>query len=215
MPQLRLLAAALVALAAASFLLPTVASAHERRDVGNYQFVVGFINEPALQDEPNGIDLTITDKATQQPVEGAEKTLKATIAFGGGQPRELPLRTRFRMPGKYTADVIPTRSGTYVFTFTGDVNGQPVNERFESGPGRFNDVQPATELQFPVRQLAPSEVTARLDEAQQAASQARMLGIGGLVVGALGLIVGAAGFLASRRRESAPRLSPASQEGRG
>jgi hypothetical protein len=210
-----MLAAALVAFAAASFLVPTTASAHERRDVGNYQFVVGFIGEPAFQGEPNGIDLTITDTATQQPVEGAEKTLKATIAFGGGQPREFPLRTRFRMPGKYTADLIPTRSGTYIFTFTGEINGQPVNERFESGPGRFNDVQPVTELQFPAREMAPSELAARIDEAQQAAGQARMLGIGGLVVGVLGLVVGAIGFLSSRRREPAARLTPASQEGRG
>lgn len=212
MSQLRLLAAALVAVAAFALLSPPIASAHERRDVGSFQFVVGFINEPALQGQPNGLDLTVTDKATQQPVTGAEKTLKVSIAYGGGQPKDLPIRARFNMPGKYTADVIPTRSGTYIYTFSGDINGQPVNERFESGPGRFNDVQPATELQFPVRELAPADVAARLDDAQQAAAQARMLGIGGLVVGALGLIVGVAGFLAGRRREPASRL--ASQEAR-
>jgi hypothetical protein len=215
LPLARIALPALMALAIVPLAPSTPALAHERRDVGNVQFVVGFIDEPAIQDEPNGIDLTITDTATQQPVEGAEKTLKATIAFGGGQPKEFPLRARFRMPGKYTADLIPTRSGTYIFTFSGDINGQSVNERFESGPGRFNDVQPATELQFPVRELSPAETAARLDEAQQAAAQARTLALGGLVVGALGLIVGTLGFLAGRRREPTAGLKPVSQEGRG
>src|SRR5919202_2099787 len=92
---------------------PTPVLAHERRDVasGKYQLSVGFINEPAIQNGPNGIDLTITDKATQKPVEGAEKTIKASIAFGGGQAKDFPIRARFGMPEKYTADLIPTRAG--------------------------------------------------------------------------------------------------------
>src|ERR671933_347783 len=109
-------------------LVPGAALAHERRDVGKLQFVVGWIGEPALQGEPNGIDLRITDKASGQPVEGAEKTLKASVAFGGGQPKEFPLRARFGQKGAYTADLIPTRSGTYLFTFSGTINGQNVNE---------------------------------------------------------------------------------------
>src|SRR5688572_12391090 len=122
---------------ASTLVSPSAALAHERRDVGKYQFVVGFVQEPALQGEPNGIDLRITDRDTQQPVEGAERTLKATIALGGGQAKEFALRGVFRTPGAYTADVIPTRSGAYVFNFTGTIDGQQVNERFESGPGRF------------------------------------------------------------------------------
>src|SRR4051812_25305172 len=122
----RFLLPAILALAILPFFTPTAALAHERRDVGNYQFVVGFINEPALQDQPNGIDLRITDKATNQPVEGADKTIKAMIAFGGSQAKEFPLRALFGKPGAYTADLIPTRPGTYVFTFTGTINGQAV-----------------------------------------------------------------------------------------
>src|ERR671916_2277437 len=95
---LRMALPAVLALAALPIMSPSPAYAHERRDVGKYQFVVGFINEPAFEDEPNGIDLAVTDRDTQQPIEGVEKTLKATIAFGGGQPQEFPLRTRFRMP---------------------------------------------------------------------------------------------------------------------
>jgi hypothetical protein len=53
---------------------PGIASAHEKRQVGAFTFVVGFINEPAIVDQPNSIDLTITD-ASNQPVTGVEKTL--------------------------------------------------------------------------------------------------------------------------------------------
>jgi hypothetical protein len=47
--------------------------------------------------------------------------MKATIAIGGNAPRELPLRDRFRTPGHYTADLVPTRSGAYIWTLTGDI----------------------------------------------------------------------------------------------
>src|SRR5919202_7026668 len=113
-------------------LVPGAALAHERRDVGKLQFVVGWTGEPALVGEPNGIDLRITDKASGQPVEGAEKTLKATVAFGGGAPKEFPLKARFGMKGAYTADIIPTKAGSYIFTFTGTVGDEQVNQKFES-----------------------------------------------------------------------------------
>jgi hypothetical protein len=192
---------------------PIPALAHEHRDVagGKYDFTVGFINEPALQNEPNGIDLTITDKATQQPVEGAEKTLKATIAFGGGQPKEFPLRARFRMPGKYTADVIPTRNGSYVFTFNGTVNGDQVNEKFESGPGRFNDVQSSADLQFPVANPAPADLQAQLAEARQQAASANTMALAGVGLGILALL--AAAFAIFSRRPTASRAGSMATEG--
>ena len=186
---------------------PPPASAHERRDVGPYQLVVGFIGEPAIVGELNGIDLRVVNKSSQQPVEGVEKTLKAAIAFGGGQPKELALRTRFNMPGNYTADIIPTRAGTYVFTFSGAIDGQQVNERFESGPGRFNDVQSRNDLSFPVVEASPAELQQALNDGRQQASTATMLGTVGLVLGLAALAL--AGYLFARARSVAPRRVPA------
>jgi hypothetical protein len=171
-------------------LLPSVASAHERRDVGKLQFVVGWISEPSLVGQPNGIDLRITDKATNQPVEGAEKTLKAMVAFGGGQPREFPLKARFGQKGAYTADIIPTKAGSYIFTFTGTVGDQQVNERFESGPGRFDDVQPLDSLQFPQVVPAAGELQAQVQAADARASQATTFGYAGIALGVIGILVG-------------------------
>src|SRR5690606_32924961 len=36
------------------------ASAHERRAVGDYEIVIGFLNEPAIVEEPNGLDLRVS-----------------------------------------------------------------------------------------------------------------------------------------------------------
>ena len=195
---LRALAAALLLALA----IPGLASAHERRDVGKLQFVVGFISEPAILGEPNGIDLRVTDKASGQPVEGAEKTLKVMIQYGGGQPRELPLRARFGMKGAYTADLIPTRAGAYIFTFTGAVGDEQVNQKFESGPGRFNDVEDASKLQFPEAVPYAGEMARQVQAADARAAQATTFAYVGIALGAIGTLIGLAALM---RRPAAPR----------
>src|SRR5436309_2473149 len=123
--HLSLLAALTGAAILAAGLLPGAASAHEKRQVGSYTFVVGFINEPAIVDQPNSIDLTITD-SSNQPVNGAEKTLKAQITYGGST-QDMTLTPRFNAPGKYNAYFIPTKTGTWKFHFAGSVNDQQVD----------------------------------------------------------------------------------------
>ena len=201
----QILATLVVALFAVQAVVPGSALAHERRTVGKYTFVVGFLGEPAIVGEPNGIDLRISDAATNEPVDGAEKTLKAAIAFGGLEPKEFPLRARFGLQGSYTADVIPTRAGAYIFTFSGTINGQQVSEKFESGPGRFSDVASATDLQFPevvqsASELQKTVVDARAQaaDATAAASQAKIFGMGGIAVGILGLLVGGVALMGGR-----------------
>jgi hypothetical protein len=188
-------------------MLPTAALAHEKRVVGKYTFVVGFLGEPAIQGQPNGLDLTITD-ANGTPVEGAEKTLKVAIAYSGGTPKDLPLAARFGLKGKYTADVIPTKVGSYSFTFSGTLNGDPVTETFESGPGRFNDVDAATSLEFPVAVPAAADLAqqtqAANDAAQAAMQRATLFGLGGIAVGLIGVVLAVVALLVRARPASAP-----------
>jgi len=58
-------AAALVAtyLGLALHAAPATVRAHGHMDVGDYELVIGFINEPAYQGEPNGLDLRVTREA--------------------------------------------------------------------------------------------------------------------------------------------------------
>lgn len=189
-------------------LMPLTASAHENRKVGKYQLTVGFITEPPIEGVKNGVDLRVTNTETNQPVEGVEKTVKVAIAYKATK-KTMEIRTLFRDPGHYTADLIPTAPGQYVFTFTGTIDGLPINEKFESGPGRFNDVQSAVELQFPdtlpeVRELAgvvPATQKAAM-EAQSTATSIQTLALAGVVLGALGILVGiGAASIALRSRK--------------
>lgn len=166
-----------------------VAFAHEQRTVGNYQFVVGFLNEPAYSGLPNGLDLRISNKDSGKPVEGLEKTLQAELIFGA-KTMPLTVRARFGQPGAYTADLVPTKAGTYIFHIFGTIEGQKVDEKFESGPGRFNDVQDMTSLQFPDKVAPAADIAAQVQAAQSAAATAQTFGLIGIVAGVLGLVMG-------------------------
>ncbi len=190
-------------------LLPGAALAHERRVVaGKYQFVVGFLSEPPVQGQLNGVDLRVTNTETNQPVTGLEKTLKVRVRAGGGPEREFDLQPRFNMPGAYAAYFIPSRPGGYVFTFVGTIDGQQVNETFQSGPGRFDDVAPLDEVTFPpVRGLDPTQVEQtisalqrRISDLEAAGGRLTALAAAGAVLGLVGTGLGLAGLLGRGRR---------------
>jgi hypothetical protein len=161
----RLFAAAVAAavLAAVAWATAGTASAHEHRAVGNYEFVVGWLNEPALANEPNGLSLRITffedgvpEEESEQPegegvpVEGAEDTVNAEIIVGGGaSTKELELEPAFNDPGHYEGLVIPTLAGDYTFHISGEIDGFQFDETFESGPETFDSIGDPAELQFP------------------------------------------------------------------
>jgi hypothetical protein len=175
-------------------LFAQAALAHERRTVGKYDFVVGFLGEPAYVNQPNSIDLRVSNTETKKPVEGLEKTLKAEVMFGGSV-MPLTLTARFGAPGAYNGNLIPTKAGTYIFHITGDIEGQKIDEKFESGPGRFSNIEDTAPLQFPVKVSAPLEIAANVKSAQDAAASAQTFGFIGIGVGVLGVIVGALGWM--------------------
>ena len=187
---------------------PFVASAHERRVVGKYSFLVGFNAEPAIQGEMNAVQLTVTVPTEDaRGVPGLADTLKVNVSFGGGQPKEFSLRPIAATPGRYIADFIPTRDGSYVFNFIGTVEGLAVNERFESGPGRFNDVEPVSNLQFPDKVPLANDATRlaqgaadQVAEAQAAASSAKAMAMGGIIVGILSLLLGVGALVTATSR---------------
>ncbi len=190
----RLLTGVLLAL---FFMMLTVgvALAHEQRQVGKYTFVVGFATEPAYLNTPNAIDLRVTNTDTKAPVEGLEKTLHVDVAFGGEEPMPVTLTARFGQPGAYLGSFIPTRVGTYIFHFTGQVESQTVDEKFESGPNTFSDVEDPSVLDYPVKAPSPQDLAAQVKAAQNVAATAQTFGIIGIAVGVLGLVVGGVALL--------------------
>ncbi len=203
----------MIALALALLLLPSAAVAHEPRQVGKYDFVVGWLVEPAFAGEKNGLDLRITDRETEEPVTDAQQTLTATALFGG-QSQPLELRGIHNQPGHYTSDVVPTQAGYYRFHITGALGGEAVDETFDSADGHFSEVESLSAIQFPAVATA-SEATApapadqtlargadlRAQAAAEAASTAQTLAIAALIVGGLGLVLGVVSMLNSKRSD--------------
>ena len=200
------------ALLLGALLLPGSALAHERRAVGGgkYNVVVGWDVEPAYQSLKNAASIRITMAGTADPappVEGAEKTLKVQIRQGAAT-KEFPLRAVFGQNGYYVADLVPTREGDYVWTFTGTIGGDQVNEKFDSADGKFDKVDPQTALQFPVALPETSQNAAALQAAQSDVQTTRTLAYVGIGIGVLGLLAGVGAWLA---RPRAPDRRPAGQ----
>jgi hypothetical protein len=187
-------------------LVPTSAFAHERRTIGNgkYDVVVGWDVEPAYQNQKNAASIRISEAGSNPavPVEGAEKTLKIQIRQGAST-HEFPLRAVFGQKGYYVADIVPTRVGDYQWTFTGSINGDRVNDTFDTADGKFNGVESISALQFPQALPDPAQTAAATQAAQADAQAARTIAYLGIGVGLVGVLL--AGFAILRLR---PRTLP-------
>jgi hypothetical protein len=193
--SIRVRGGALAGAALVLLMLPGVVAAHEVRQVGDYQFVVGMMDEPVFTGQKSGLEFQVT--SGEQPVEGLEETLEAEVTFSG-ETRALPLTARFGEPGWYQSVFFPTAAGPYTFHITGEVEGQAIDESFTAGPDTFGEVQDQTSGQFPVA-FPPAGDIVRDAEAGAAASTTATLA---LVVGGAGLVAGliALGLAVARRR---------------
>ena len=225
--------------------------AHEPREIDDYNLVVGFLNEPAFEGVMNGVYVHVTkvgahgheeeasDAASQEKVEeeghahgeelitgvtGLENTLQVEVTHvPSGTTRLMRMHAFSDDAGHYKADFIPTSTGQFVFHLIGTIEGKPIDERFVSGVGTFDDVQPATAIQFPESAVSPRElesaVRGALDSAQKAqdaalvaestadmarggASTATTLAIAAMALGAVGIVVGIIGVTTALRRRN-------------
>ena len=201
---------------AAVVLSGNIASAHEGRKVGNYELTVGFLEEPRIVDEPNGLDLRVV-KLTEDsqhesheshegqwhhdngiPVTGLENTRQVEVRFAD-QVRKLELRPRYGQPGAYRADFIPTALGSYEFHIFGTIEGTSIDEWVRSGPETFSDVYPLDTVSFPVAVTDKATLEARLREAADPENRAQFvayLSLGGVLVAFVAVV---ARMLVNRR----------------
>jgi len=171
------------------------ALAHESRDVGEYTFVVGFLDEPVYAGLKSGLELRIT--AGEAPVDGAQETLEAEVTFGD-QTRALEISPSFGEPGAYRSVFFPTAAGSYTFRIFGEIEGTAIDESFTSGPDTFGDVLDTAGGQFPVVYPATADLARDAEAGAGAATMATIalgLGAAGLLAGlvALGITLGRRG----------------------
>ncbi|MEX2314122.1 MAG: hypothetical protein WD628_00290, partial [Thermomicrobiales bacterium] len=187
--------------------LAMTASAHEHREVGDYELTVGFSVEPALINEPNGLSLAVQVGTEDDgpPVEGLQETLEAEVTYAG-ETKPLELRARFGQPGSYIADVFPTAEGAYTFRIFGTIEGMEIDESFTSGPETFSEVESTDEIAFPAG-AAGDDSGAAVTEAQDAADSARTLAIIGITLSVISLAAVAGGVIGVMKAARAGRAS--------
>lgn len=201
------------------------ALAHEEMVQGDVKIVGGWVNEPPLLGQFNGIELTITRVSDGQPITNAIAQLDISIKKGTPtkslefQPQE--------EPGVYAADILPTQTGQYAVVMKGTIAGQAIDGQLE-----IEDVEDTARFAFPPSSTSgeiPQEVleqlqtvivdlSAQVDEANIAAEEAKaaaadatetsadlkvsadrayMFGMVGVGVGVAGIAIG----VAALRRE--------------
>lgn len=144
MSKKRYLAACILALLA-FFARFQVAFAHEHITVGDYEIAVGWVSEPPVAGQLNGIEIFVSDISTgeEQPVDDIS-SLTVTISYGG-QSKELALEPQGAdAPGQFEASILPTIPGQYTVTFGGRLGDTAVDAEVE-----IEEVAAADSIQFP------------------------------------------------------------------
>lgn len=127
---------------------------------GKVKIVWGFLDEPAVTYRTTGIDLSLRDNATGAPLEGAEKTLDATLVLGG-ETYAMDISPQSDRKGWYTDAVTLTRPGLYSLRLVGSVNGST----FDVTIPAQHEVSDVSETYFP-QAAGPGELAAQVKALQ-------------------------------------------------
>jgi hypothetical protein len=120
-----------------------LAFAHESITIGDYTVEVGWLSEPPIVGQQNGIVVNVSKTSDAQPVEDVS-SLTVTVSYGG-QEKALTLQPLGEdTPGQFVAPVLPTVPGKYTVKLGGTLGDTAVNTEVEP-----EEVEPADTLQFP------------------------------------------------------------------
>ena len=108
---------------------------HTIDSVGDYRLEIGWMNEPVVSGETNGIELYVSplepglsleEQEFKNGVSGLEKYLKMQLVLKD-EKITLPLSPDHNIPGKYYAFVNPTVSGYYQANILGNIGDTTVS----------------------------------------------------------------------------------------
>jgi hypothetical protein len=155
--------------------------AHEEMVIGNVRIVTGWVNEPPLVNQLNGIVVTITNVSNDQPINNALAQLDISVNKGT-ENKSLDFQPT-EEAGVYTATLFPTQTGQYAVVMRGMIAGQAIDSQIE-----IEDVEDTVRFTFPaastggsnqipqelVEQLQTviTDLTAQVEEANVAAEDA-------------------------------------------
>ena len=138
--------------------------------VGEYRIEIGWMNEPVVSGDTNGLELYVSplvacpdisiplecanSQEFQNGIEGLRKLLKIQFVYDKTQTITLPLVSDHNIPGKYYAFITPTVSGYFQANLIGKILDTPVNLSMHPPP-----IAERSYIEFPeLSDLALSEV---------------------------------------------------------
>src|SRR5687768_7627845 len=160
-----------------------LAMAHESITVGDYEIEVGWVNEPPVAGQLNGIEIHVSNIKTGEPVADVS-SLTVTLSYGG-ESKVLTLEpVGDDAPGQFQASILPTIPGQYMVMFGGQLGDTPVDAHVEP-----EEVAPADTIQFPVSYPGPQSAQPESIESTNAGVAAWLVWLS-LLVGLIGVGLG-------------------------
>jgi hypothetical protein len=124
----------------------TPSFAHTTVHVEPYEIEAGWGIEPPVVGIRNDLVLKITEagltEGTRKGVTSVFKNTDATVMYGGAA-KKIDINSDPR-PGYYFSPIIPTKTGSYLVEFKGEIAGTPINVKIP-----IEDVEPTAVLDFP------------------------------------------------------------------
>jgi hypothetical protein len=108
---------------------------HTEDSVGDYRLEIGWMNEPVVSSETNGIELFVSplepgldlkEQVFKDGISGLSKTLKMQLILEDHKIT-LPLKEDHNIPGKYYAFVNPTVAGFYQANVLGNIGNTTIS----------------------------------------------------------------------------------------
>lgn len=127
---------------------------HTVDSVGEYRLEIGWMNEPVVSGETNGIELYVShlkkdiplkDQPFEKGIEGLEKSLKIQLVYDA-ENIILPLAADHNISGKYYAFVDPTKAGYYQANVLGNIGETSVS--ISMHPPKVDE---RSYLEFPIK----------------------------------------------------------------
>lgn len=198
-----------------AFSIIPAAYAHQVDSVGDYRLEIGWITEPAVSGETNGLELYVSEldaglDATDQEfdpdrgITGLRKDIDLELVYKTDTIK-LHVLEDHNVPGKYFGLVNPTVSGFYQLNIIGDIEGTPVsiamhppqveNQEYIAFPERLNeDIL-----------VDHDEIRSELDlihqkiEDNKNSQYGPEIGLAGIGLGIAGIAIGATAIIRARR----------------
>ena len=120
--------------------------AHTTVEVGPYEIEAGWGIEPPVVGIRNDLVFKITEsgetEGTRNGVTSVFKNTDATVMYGGAS-KKVDINSDPR-PGYYFSPIIPTKTGSYMVEFKGEIRGVSIDVKIP-----VEDVEPTAVLDFP------------------------------------------------------------------